>query len=83
MTTELLQILSTEKTFRQDQVVRAWFDVNTDSYENISTLPKDLREKLKDKPWLSVKLHTLQESKVDNTKKGLFKLEDGMLVEAV
>src|SRR3990167_9603014 len=83
MTIDLLQTLAPEKKFRQDQVFRAWFDVNTDSYEEITTLPKDLREKLKDKPWLSVKLHVLQESKIDNTKKALLKLEDGLLVEAV
>lgn len=83
MSIDLLQILAGEKKFRQDQVFRAWFDVNTNSYEEITTLPKELREKLKDKPWLSVKLHTLQESKIDNTKKGLFQLEDSKLVEAV
>ncbi len=80
---DLFQILSTEKKFRQDQVFRAWFDVNTNSYEEITTLPKDLREKLTDKPWLSVKLHTLQKSKIDDTQKALLKLEDGQLIEAV
>ncbi len=80
---DLLQILSTEKKFRQDQVFRAWFDVNTDSYEKITTLPANLREKLKDKPWLSVKLHTLQKSRTDDTQKALLKLEDGELIEAV
>lgn len=83
MTIDLFQTLATEKKFRQDQVYRAWFDVNTDSYEKITTLPKNLREKLKDKPWLSVKLHTLQKSKIDDTQKALLKLEDGQLVEAV
>lgn len=62
---------------------RAWFDVNTDSYEKITTLPKDLREKLKDKPWLSVRVHAMHESKKDNTKKVLIKLADDRLVEAV
>lgn len=80
---DLFQILATEKKFRQDQVFRAWFDVNTDSYEKITTLPANLREKLKDKLWLSVKLHTLQKSKMDDTQKVLLKLEDGQLVEAV
>ncbi len=62
---------------------RAWFDVNTDGYEKITTLPANLREKLKDKPWLSARLHVLHESKKDNTKKALLKLEDGRLIEAV
>lgn len=83
MSIDLFQILSAEKKFRQDQVFRAWFDVNTDSYEKITTLPKDLREKLKDKPWLSVQLHVMHESKKDNTKKVLLKLADGLLIEAV
>lgn len=81
--TDLFKILAEEKKFRQDQVFRAWFDVNADSYEKITTLPANLREKLKDKPWLSVKLHTLQKSKIDDTQKALLKLEDGQLVEAV
>src|SRR3989338_11593822 len=83
MSIDLFQTLATEKKFRQDQVYRAWFDVNTDSYETITTLPKDLREKLKDKPWLSVRVHAMHESKRDNTKKALLKLSDDRLVEAV
>ena len=83
MNIDLFQTLATEKKFRQDQVYRAWFDVNTNSYEEITTLPKDLREKLKDKPWLSVRVHALHESKRDNTKKALLKLSDDRLVEAV
>src|SRR3989338_11694021 len=83
MNIDLLQTLVPEKKLRQDQVFRAWFDVNTDGYEKITTLPKDLREKLKDKPWLSVKLHVLHESRIDNTRKVLLKLEDDKLVEAV
>ncbi len=83
MSIDLFQTLATEKKFRQDQVFRAWFDVNTNSYEEISTLPKDLREKLKDKPWLSVRLHVLHESKRDNTKKALLKMSDDRLIEAV
>lgn len=73
---------------------RAWFDVNTNSYEEITTLPKDLREKLSrqggtpphgggKRPWLSVRVHVMHESKNDNTKKVLLKLADERLVEAV
>ena len=91
---DVLKILSTEKKFRQDQVFRAWFDVKINSYEEITTLPKDLREKLSrqggtsphgggKRPWLSVTPHVLQESKLDNTKKVLLRLTDNKLVEAV
>ncbi len=80
---DLFQILATEKKFRQDQVFRAWFDAKLNSYADITTLPANLREKLKDKPWLSVKLHVLHKSKTDDTQKALLKLEDGQLIEAV
>lgn len=83
MIIDLFQALATEKKFRQDQVFRAWFDPKINSYEQITTLPADLRQKLKNKPWLAVNLHTLQESKIDNTKKALLRLADNKLVEAV
>lgn len=80
---DLFTILADEKKFRQDQVFRAWFDPKINSYEQITTLPADLRQKLKNKPWLTVNLHVLQESKIDNTKKVLLRLADNKLVEAV
>ena len=83
MTLDIFKILSAEKKFRQDQVFRAWFDVAINNYEAITTLPAELKQKLKDKPWLSVQLRVFQESKLDNTKKALLELADGQLVEAV
>jgi len=53
------------------------------SYDEITTLPKDLREKLQNIPWLSVLLETIQESKIDETKKALLKLDDGEIIETV
>ncbi|MFA5062006.1 MAG: 23S rRNA (adenine(2503)-C(2))-methyltransferase RlmN [Patescibacteria group bacterium] len=76
-------IIASEKKFRQDQIYKAWFDVGIDGYAQITTLPLDLREKLKNLPWLSVELGLLQESKTDNTKKALLKLNDGQTVETV
>ena len=83
MTLDIFKILSAEKKFRQDQIFRAWFDVAINNYEAITTLPAELKQKLKDKPWLSVQLRVFQESKLDNTKKALLELADGQLIEAV
>lgn len=82
-TAELKAILAAEPGYRQAQIEKAWFDVNINGYDEITTLPKDLREKLKPFPWLSLEVHTALKSKVDNTRKYLFKLHDGNLIETV
>ncbi len=76
-------ILANEPAFRIKQIEKAWFDVSLNSYDEITTLPKELREKLKDIPWLSLEVHTELKSKMDNTRKYLFKLGDGNLIEMV
>jgi len=63
--------------------VRAWFDLSVKGYEDISTLPQDLRAKLKNFPWLSVKQKSLQASALDETRKALLELFDGELIETV
>jgi 23S rRNA (adenine2503-C2)-methyltransferase len=80
---QLKAILDLEPSYRRKQIERAWFDVNINSYEEITTLPKELREKLKDFPWLSLETHTTLTGKMDNTRKFLFKLADGNLIETV
>ena len=79
----LQEILSSEKPFRVKQIYTAWFDPAIKSYEDISTLPFALRNKLKDTPWLVVKPHIIQDSKIDTTKKMLLELEDGEFIETV
>ena len=79
----LKTILEGQPAFRIKQIEKAWFDVSLNSYDEITTLPKDLREKLKDIPWLGLEVHTELKSKVDNTRKYLFKLNDGNLIEMV
>jgi 23S rRNA (adenine2503-C2)-methyltransferase len=79
----LKEILAGESNFRRKQIERAWFDVNVDSYDQITTLPLELREKLKSTPWLSLELRTMLTSKEDNTRKILFKLWDGNFIETV
>ena len=77
------QIISTEPKYRRDQIWRAFFDPKLNDFSEITTLSKDLREKLKTAPWLSVAPAVIQESKIDDTKKALLRLNDGETIETV
>jgi len=79
----LFELLQNQPKFRLDQIYRAWFTPGVSSYFDITTLPKDLREKLKDEPWLTVKEKMMQVSKIDGTRKALLELSDGACVETV
>jgi len=79
----LTEILSGQPAYRLKQIYQAWFDVKINNYEEITTLSKEMREKLKEVSWLVVKLNTMQESKLDDTKKALLELADGETVETV
>jgi len=81
--TRLEEILAEQPKYRRKQIAAAWFDVNIKNYSDITTLPKELRESLQDFPWMSVKLKTIQDSKVDQTWRALLELADGELVETV
>ncbi|PIT88120.1 MAG: hypothetical protein COU29_03860 [Candidatus Magasanikbacteria bacterium CG10_big_fil_rev_8_21_14_0_10_36_32] len=83
MTESLEKILAGEKKYRLKQIEAAKFDPRINNFSEISTLSKELREKLKSVPWLSVKLAVLQESRIDNTKKAILELSDGMVAETV
>ncbi len=80
---DVMQLIQDQPKYRRDQILTAWFDVRMNSYEEITTLPKDLREKLKTCPWLSVTQSTIQESRLDHTKKALLSLQDGAMIETV
>lgn len=77
------EILQQEPAYRTRQIHTAWFDTTLSSYESITTLPIDLRQKMADIPWLSLEVHTFLKSELDNTRKALLKLADGQLVELV
>jgi 23S rRNA (adenine2503-C2)-methyltransferase len=79
----LEQILSEETRYRKDQIYRAWFDNKIHSYEEITTLPKILREKLSPNSWIVVKEIKKFTSKIDGTQKALLGLEDGAAIETV
>lgn len=83
MKNKLQEILVGQPSFRLKQIHSAWFDPNVNGYSEITTLSKDMREKLKNFPWLCLKLKIIQESKLDDTKKALLELEDGELIETV
>ena len=73
-----------EKPYRAKQLYE-WMHVKlARSYDEMTNLPKDLREKLsEDYEYISLKEVTVQTSGLDGTKKYLFELADGNLVESV
>lgn len=79
----LEQLLINEPKFRREQIYRAWFDAQINSFDEITTLPKNFREKLSELPWMPVEIFALQESRLDETKKALLRLTDGELTETV
>lgn len=80
---ELEEIIKAEPKFRRDQIYHAWFDKNIDGFSNITTLSKNLREKLADEPWFVVKSKIIQKSEIDGTRKALIEFSDGKFVETV
>ena len=79
----LEEILKGQPKYRQTQIEKAMFDPQIKSFGEITTLPKDLREKILNFPWLSVRLKILQESKIDKTWRALLELADGEMIETV
>ena len=73
-----------EKPFRAKQVYQWMHEKLASDYEDMSNLSKDLRKKLQEKETL-VKLNMVQvqESAIDGTRKYLFELPDGNVVESV
>ncbi|MEK7644539.1 MAG: 23S rRNA (adenine(2503)-C(2))-methyltransferase RlmN [Patescibacteria group bacterium] len=83
MPNTLETILAGQPQYRLKQIEKAKFDATIDGYSQITTLSLALREQLQEIPWLAVKLHTLEKSKIDNTEKALLQLADGGLIETV
>lgn len=77
-------VFENEKKFRVKQVYEWLHRKNAASYEEMTNLPKALRERLAEKrPLLGCVKETMQESKIDGTRKYLFRLHDGNYVESV
>ncbi|MCQ2519906.1 MAG: 23S rRNA (adenine(2503)-C(2))-methyltransferase RlmN [Lachnospiraceae bacterium] len=72
------------KKFRSTQVYDWLHKKLVVSFDEMSNLSKDLREKLDEKYYIAaLEAETIQESKLDGTKKYLFRLNDGHYVESV
>lgn len=82
--TELKQMLEEmgEKGFRAKQIYE-WLHVKlVTDFEQMSNISKQLREKLEEKCYITA-LETVEmlESKIDGTRKYLFRLKDGNVIE--
>ncbi|MDO4841116.1 MAG: 23S rRNA (adenine(2503)-C(2))-methyltransferase RlmN [Phoenicibacter congonensis] len=72
-----------EKKFRAKQVYEWLHNHPISSYDDMNNVPKSLRQKLSEKyPMDALEIRDIQES-VDGTKKYLFNLKDGNVVESV
>lgn len=73
-----------EKAFRANQLYEWLHKKLARDYEEMTNIPKSLKEKLKQSVKLtSLSIAQIQTSKLDGTKKYLFELEDGNFVESV
>ncbi len=72
-----------EKKFRAKQLYE-WMHVHKAvRYEDMTNLPLALRRKLESMPVVSVVQETVQVSEIDGTRKYLFRLDDGNVIESV
>lgn len=72
-----------EKKFRAAQVY-SWVYKNIRDFDEMKNVPKSLRDKLRDKSIIgNLDIELKLESKIDNTKKYLFLLNDGNIIETV
>lgn len=73
-----------EKSFRAAQLYQWLHEKLAESYEEMLNLPVDFRRRLGElKPLVKLRTVQVQESAQDGTRKYLFELPDGNLVESV
>ncbi len=73
-----------EKKFRAKQLYSWIHRQGASSYEEMTNLPGSLKEKLRNSVTFGYpSIRTMQESKIDGTRKYLFRMEDGSYVESV
>lgn len=71
-------------TYRISQIYSAYYQDLISSWDELSTWPKDLREKLKEEiPFSKLIFQSCNISKDGNTQKALFKTEKGNYIESV
>ncbi len=72
-----------EKKFRGSQVY-SWIYRDIKCFDDMSNIPKSLKEKLKENSVIgNIEIEAKLSSKIDNTKKYLFMLNDGNMIETV
>lgn len=80
---EIVQSLDM-KSFRADQIYRAIHSSHISSIDQLNQLPIEDRDKLKESYSIGrMEIQEVFQSKVDETKKFLYKLEDSYLIEGV
>ena len=73
-----------EKAFRADQLYGWMHEKLAGSYEEMTNLPKNLRETLeREYEYVSLEIVEVQRSQLDGTCKYLFRLADGNVIESV
>ena len=72
-----------EKPFRAKQVYSWMHEHLAESWEEMTNIPKSLKEKARDYPVTALKVVDEQVSALDGTRKYLFGLEDGNVIESV
>lgn len=72
-----------EKAFRGSQIF-SWIYKGAKSFDDMNNIPKSLREKLEKVSYIgNIDIELKLESKIDGTKKYLFLLNDGNIIETV
>ena len=82
---ELKEFMKTidEKPFRGSQIF-SWIYKGAKTFDDMNNIPKSLRNKLEEVSCIgNIDIELKLESKVDNTKKYLFLLDDGNIIETV
>ena len=72
-----------EKPFRAKQLYGWMHEHLAASYEEMKNIPGSLKEKLRDYPLTVLEQEDVQISKIDGTRKYLFRLADGNMIESV
>lgn len=81
---EQIMIQMGEKPFKARQLFDWLHNKRVDSYDEMTNLSRALREKLSCKyPLVDIKVVEVQESRLDGTRKFLFRLGDGNVIESV
>jgi adenine C2-methylase RlmN of 23S rRNA A2503 and tRNA A37 len=80
--TQFEKLFPNEPAFRWKQIEDALFS-SANGWDEATTIPKSMRESLKEIPWLSVGLANIQVSANGETHKALLNVEGGKQIESV